>query len=108
MSAMTIMLQVFEQVYSPSTPWQQRQAAFVNADHIVAMRLDGRSGVWLDSIKQGESHRLATTRSPEEAIFFLLTVFAALADCRRNGGSWLIGHDGVVPDSIHAAPFPPT
>ena len=58
---MPIMIQVFEQVYSPNTPWQQRKVAFVDADHIVAMRLDGQSGVWLDVTKHGESHRLATT-----------------------------------------------
>lgn len=103
---MTIMLQVFEQVYSPSTPWQQRKVAFVDADHIVAMRLDGQSGVWLDVTKQGESHRLATTRTPEEAVGFLLSVFGKIAECRQNGGSWLIGHDGVDAGSLHTAKFP--
>ncbi|BCN78165.1 hypothetical protein [Prescottella equi] len=103
---MTIMLQVFEQVYSPSTPWQQRKVAFVDADHIVAMRLDGQSGVWLDVTKQGESHRLATSRTPEEAVGFLLSVFGKIAECRQNGGSWLIGHDGVDAGSLHAAKFP--
>ncbi|NKS79667.1 hypothetical protein GS530_01020 [Rhodococcus hoagii] len=103
---MTIMLQVFEQVYSPSTPWQQRKVAFVDADHIVAMRLDGQSGVWLDVTKQGESHRLATTRTPEEAVGFLLSVFGKIAECRQNGGSWLIGHDGVDAGSLQAAKFP--
>lgn len=103
---MTIMLQVFEQVYSPTTPWQQRKVAFVDADHIVAMRLDGQAGVWLDVTKQGESHRLATTRTPELAIGFLLSVFGKIAECRQNGGSWLIGHDGVDAASIHAAKFP--
>ncbi|QBJ97920.1 hypothetical protein ERC79_19700 [Rhodococcus sp. ABRD24] len=103
---MTIMIQVLEQVYSPTTPWQQRKYAFIDADHIVAMRLDGQSGVWLDVTKQGESHRLATTASPEESIYFLLRIFGTIAECRQNGGSWLIGHDGIAATSIHAAKFP--
>ncbi|MDH6281498.1 hypothetical protein [Prescottella agglutinans] len=103
---MPIMIQVFEQVYSPNTPWQQRKVAFVDADHIVAMRLDGQAGVWLDVTKHGESHRLATTRSPEQAIYFLLSVFGKIAECRQNGGSWLVGHDGVDAGTIHAAKFP--
>ncbi|WP_137725549.1 hypothetical protein [Prescottella subtropica] len=103
---MTIMIQVFEQVYSPTTPWPQRKVAFVDADHIVAMRLDGNSGVWLDVTKHGEAHRLATTRSSEDAIFFLLQVFDTVAACRRNGGSWLVGHDGENIDSIRATKFP--
>ncbi len=99
---MTIMLQVFEQVYSPSTPWQQRKVAFVDADHIVAMRLDGQSGVWLDVTKQGESppghhpHAGGGGRLPAQRV-------RQIAECRQNGGSWLIGHDGVDAGSLHAA-----
>ncbi|RVW06694.1 hypothetical protein [Rhodococcus spongiicola] len=103
---MAIMLQVFEQVYSPTTPWQHRKVAFIDVDHIVAMRLDGQSGVWLDVTKQGESHRLATTRSPAEAIYFLLSIFGKIAECQQNGGSWVIGHDGFDAATIHAAKFP--
>ncbi|WP_430331868.1 hypothetical protein [Rhodococcus sp. ACT016] len=55
--------------------------------------------------KHGESHRLATTSSPEQAIYFLLSIFGKIAECRQNGRSWLVGHDGVDAGSIHAAKF---
>ncbi|MFR9753458.1 hypothetical protein ACL02S_20825 [Nocardia sp. 004] len=104
---MTILLQVLEQSFTPTTPWERRRFTFVHADKIVGMRLDGQGGVWLDLSRPGESQRLARTTEPDEAITFLLTVFAKIAECEEHGGSWLVGHDGTHTDSIAATRFPP-
>ncbi|QIS09326.1 hypothetical protein [Nocardia arthritidis] len=104
---MTILLQVLEQSLTPTTPWERRKFTFVNADKIVGMRLDGQCGVWLDLSRPGESQRLARTVDPREAITFLLTTFAKIAECEERGGAWLIGHDGVHTESIAATHFPP-
>ncbi|MET8651216.1 MULTISPECIES: hypothetical protein [Nocardia] len=104
---MTILLQVLEQSFTPTTPWERRKFTFVNADKIVDMRLDGQSGVWLDLSRQGESQRLARTVDPADAVTFLLTTFAKIAECEERGGSWLIGHDGAHTESIAATRFPP-
>jgi len=105
---MSILIQVLEQTYSSHTPWQQVKYGFVDSGHISTLRLDGQCGVWLDGSKHGESHRLAATASPEDAIFFLLTVFDRIAQCKQSGGSWIVGHDGRTVGSIHAARFPLT
>ncbi|WP_405133313.1 hypothetical protein [Nocardia sp. NBC_01388] len=104
---MTILLQVLEQSFTPTTPWERRRFTFVDTTKIVGMRLDGQSGVWLDLSRTGESQRLARTMEPREAITFLLTTFAKIAECEDRGGSWLIGHDGARPQSIAAMRFPP-
>ncbi|MBF6212293.1 hypothetical protein IU433_17775 [Nocardia puris] len=104
---MTILLQVLEQSFTPTTPWERRKFTFVDAGKIVGMRLDGQSGVWLDLSRPGESQRLARTLDPREAVTFLLTTFAKIAECEERGGSWLIGHDGVHTESIAATRFPP-
>lgn len=103
---MTILVQVLEQGYSHSTPWQQRRYQFVDAAHIVGLRLDGQSGVWLDMTRPGESHQLALTPSPDLSIYFLMRVFDDIANCERQGGSWMIGHDGSSLESITATRFP--
>ncbi|MEU1210419.1 hypothetical protein [Nocardia sp. NPDC005825] len=104
---MTILLQVLEQAFTPTTSWERRKFTFVDAGKIVGMRLDGQSGVWLDLSRPGESQRLARTPDPRDSITFLLTVFAKIAECEDRGGSWLIGHDGAHVDSIAATRFPP-
>ncbi|MEU1985486.1 hypothetical protein [Nocardia sp. NPDC019395] len=104
---MTILLQVLEQSYTPTTPWERRKFTFVDAGKIVGMRLDGQCGVWLDLSRPGESQRLARTDRPEDAIAFLLTTFAKIAECTDSGGSWVIGHDGVRIESLAATRFPP-
>lgn len=104
---MTILLQVLEQSYTPTTPWERRKFTFVDAGKIVGMRLDGQCGVWLDLSRPGESQRLARTAHPEEAISFLLTTFAKIAECTDSGGSWVIGHDGLHVESLAATRFPP-
>ncbi|NKY56722.1 hypothetical protein [Nocardia flavorosea] len=104
---MTILLQVLEQSYTPTTPWERRKFTFVDAGKIVGMRLDGQCGVWLDLSRPGESQRLAHTDRPEDAITFLLTAFAKIAECLDSGGSWVIGHDGVHIESLVATRFPP-
>lgn len=104
---MTILLQVLEQSYTPTTPWERRQFTFVDAAKIAGMRLDGQCGVWLDLSRTGESQRLAHTTRPGDAITFLLTTFAKIAECTDSGGSWLIGHDGVHPETLAAMRFPP-
>lgn len=103
---MSILIQVLEQGYSLTTPWEQRKYAFVDATHIVTIRLDGQSGVWLDGMKHGEAHRLAITPVPSDAIFFLLRTLDVLAECRQSGGSWLIGHDGAHLSSIASVRLP--
>ncbi|GAA4475071.1 hypothetical protein GCM10023094_11870 [Rhodococcus olei] len=103
---MTILIQVLEQGYAHGTPWQQRKYQFVDAAHVVGLRLDGRSGVWLDMVRPGESHQLAATPVPEQSLYFLLRIVDELATCYRQGGYWLIGHDGVNLDSIAATRFP--
>ncbi|MBU3061743.1 hypothetical protein KO481_09425 [Nocardia sp. NEAU-G5] len=104
---MTILLQVLEQSFTPTTPWERRKFTFVDAAKIVGMRLDGQSGVWLDLSRPGESQRLAHTDTPQEAITFLLTTFAKIAECEDRGGSWLIGHDGARAVTLAATRFPP-
>ncbi|MBB5914876.1 hypothetical protein BJY24_003743 [Nocardia transvalensis] len=104
---MTILLQVLEQSFTPTTPWERRKFTFVDAGKIVGMRLDGQAGVWLDLSRPGESQRLARTVDPRDAVTFLLTTFAKIAECEERGGSWLIGHDGSRIDSIAATRFPP-
>ncbi|MEV6428909.1 hypothetical protein [Nocardia sp. NPDC051463] len=104
---MTILLQALEQSFTPTTPWERRKFTFVNTAKIVGMRLDGQCGVWLDLSRPGESQRLARTLDPRDAITFLLTVFAKIAECEERGGSWLIGHDGICVESIAATRFPP-
>ncbi|MQY30028.1 hypothetical protein [Nocardia aurantia] len=104
---MTILLQVLEQGFTPTTPWERRKFTFVDAAKIVGMRLDGQSGVWLDLSRPGESQRLARTGDPRQAITFLLTTFAKIAECEERGGSWLIGHDGVHAESVEAMRYPP-
>ncbi|MEU6833315.1 hypothetical protein ABZ894_32140 [Nocardia beijingensis] len=104
---MTILLQVLEQSFTPTTTWERRKFTFVHADKIVGMRLDGQCGVWLDLARPGESQRLARTSDPREAITFLLTTFAKIAECEERGGSWVIGHDGTHIESIAATRFPP-
>lgn len=103
---MSILIQVLEQGYSLTTPWEQRKYAFVDTTHVVTIRLDGQSGVWLDGTKHGESHRLAVTPEPSEAIFFLLRTLDVLAECRLSGGSWVIGHDGTHLSSIAGVRLP--
>lgn len=103
---MSVVIQVLEQGYSHTTPWEQRKYAFVDSVHIVTIRLDGQSGVWLDGMKHGESHRLAVTPTPSDAIFFLLRTLEVLAECRQSGGSWIIGHDGAHMPSIAAVRLP--
>jgi hypothetical protein len=105
---MTILLQVLEQSFTPTTPWERRRFTFVDTAKIVGMRLDGQSGVWLDLSRPGESQRLARTADPREAVAFLLTTFAKIAECEARRGSWLIGHDGGHVASIAATRFPPT
>ncbi|RMI31682.1 hypothetical protein [Nocardia stercoris] len=104
---MTILLQAIEQSFTPTTPWERRRFTFVDTAKIVGMRLDGQAGVWLDLSRPGESHRLAQTEDPKDAITFLLTAFARIAECEERGGSWLIGHDGAQPASLVATRFPP-
>ncbi|MFC9892162.1 hypothetical protein ACFVMC_00580 [Nocardia sp. NPDC127579] len=104
---MTILLQVLEQSYTPTTPWERRKFTFVDAGKIVGMRLDGQSGVWLDLSRPGESQRLARTPAPADAITFLLATFAKIAECQERGGSWVIGHDGARHQTIGATRFPP-
>ncbi|MFD3510613.1 hypothetical protein [Nocardia sp. NPDC058666] len=104
---MTILLQVLEQSYTPTTPWERRKFTFIDTTKVLGMRLDGQAGVWLDSARPGESQRLANTIDPRESITFLLTVFAKIAECEDRGGSWLIGHDGTHVSSIAATRFPP-
>ncbi|MFF0542800.1 hypothetical protein ACWEVD_03465 [Nocardia thailandica] len=104
---MTILLQVLEQSYTPTTPWERRKFTFVDAGKIVGMRLDGQSGVWLDLSRPGESQRLAHTADPRDSIAFLLATFAKIAECEERGGSWVIGHDGTHVSSIEAGRFPP-
>ncbi|MGN2641376.1 hypothetical protein ACWEKT_23855 [Nocardia takedensis] len=104
---MTILLQVLEQCFTPTTPWERRTFTFVDTRHILGMRLDGQCGVWLDLSRPGESQRLARTADPGEAAVFLLSTFAEIADCEQRGGSWLIGHDGTHVPSITATRFPP-
>ncbi|RDI42146.1 hypothetical protein [Nocardia mexicana] len=104
---MTILLQALEQSFTPTTPWERRKFTFVDTAKIVGMRLDGQSGVWLDLSRPGESQRLARTVDPRDAITFLLTTFAKIAECEERGGSWLIGHDGARVESIAATRFPP-
>lgn len=103
---MTILIQALEQGYAHGTPWPQRKYQFVDAAHVVGLRLDGRSGVWLDMTRPGESHQLAATPTPEASIHFLLRIVDELATCQRQGGSWLIGHDGSDLDTIAATRFP--
>ncbi|MFF0491074.1 hypothetical protein ACWDSJ_23000 [Nocardia sp. NPDC003482] len=105
---MTILLQVLEQSFTPTTPWERRKFTFVDAAKIVGMRLDGQCGVWLDLSRPGESQRLACTRDPRDAITFLLTTFAKIAECEDRGGSWVIGHDGERVETLAATRFPPT
>ncbi|ONM46982.1 hypothetical protein [Nocardia donostiensis] len=104
---MTILLQVLEQSFTPTTPWERRKFTFVDAGKIVGMRLDGQCGVWLDLSRPGESQRLARTADPAQAITFLLTAFAKIAECSDSGGSWVIGHDGTHVESLAATRFPP-
>ncbi|MEV6771551.1 hypothetical protein AB0N05_23295 [Nocardia sp. NPDC051030] len=104
---MTILLQVLEQSFTPTTQWERRKITFVDTTKIVGMRLDGQSGVWLDLSRPGESQRLARTPDPRDAVNFLLNTFAKIAECEERGGSWLIGHDGANITSISAMRFPP-
>ncbi|MFC4377639.1 hypothetical protein ACFO5K_26515 [Nocardia halotolerans] len=104
---MTILLQVLEQSYTPTTPWERRKFTFIDTTKIVGMRLDGQCGVWLDLSLPGRSQRLARTADPRDSITFLLTVFAEIAGCEERGGSWLVGHDGTQVSSIAATRFPP-
>lgn len=103
---MTILIQVLEQGYSHTTPWQQRKYQFVDVTHVVGMRLDGNKGVWLDMTRPGESHQLALAANAEDAMNFLLKAFDAVATCHQQGGSWMIGHNGTDYDSIAATRFP--
>lgn len=103
---MTILLQVLEQSFTPTTPWQLRKFTFVNTAHIVGMRLDGQNGVWLDLTRPHESQRLAHTPVAEDAIFFLIATFGKIAECEHTGGSWMIGHDGIHRDTLVASPVP--
>lgn len=50
---MTILLQVLEQSFTPTTPWERRKFTFVDTTKIVDMRLDGQAGVWLDLSRPG-------------------------------------------------------
>ncbi|MFI6869930.1 hypothetical protein [Nocardia sp. NPDC050406] len=104
---MTILLQVLEQSFTPTTPWERRKFTFVDTTKIVGMRLDGQSGVWLDLSRPGESQRLARTVDPRDSISFLLTTFAKIAECEDRGGSWVIGHDGAHVETIAATRMPP-
>ncbi|WP_024802456.1 hypothetical protein [Nocardia sp. BMG51109] len=104
---MTILLQALEQSFTPTTPWDRRKFTFVDTAKIVGLRLDGQCGVWLDLSRAGESQRLARTVDPGDAITFLLTTFAKIAECEERGGSWLIGHDGSRVESLAATRFPP-
>ncbi|NLV80319.1 MAG: hypothetical protein GXY65_13450 [Rhodococcus sp.] len=103
---MSVLIQVLEQTPTAHTRWEHVKFAFVDWEYVTTLRLDGQCGVWLDGTKHGESHRLASTATPGEAIFFLLTVFDRVAQCRRSGGSWIVGHDGRSVDSIRATRFP--
>lgn len=103
---MSVLIQVAEQTPTAHTRWEQMKFAFVDWEYVSALRLDGQRGVWLDGTKPGESHRLASTATPGEAIFFLLRVFDRVAQCQRSGGSWIVGHDGRRVDSIRAMRFP--
>lgn len=103
---MTILIQVLEQGYPHGTPWQERRYQFVDSAHVVGMRLDGQSGVWLDMARHGESHQLALTPTPDDSIYFLLRIFDKVAECEKQGGSWMIGHDGSDRDSVIATRFP--
>ncbi|NLU84430.1 hypothetical protein [Rhodococcus sp. HNM0569] len=103
---MNIVIQVLDQEYAAETPWEERKYAFVDADSVVTARLDGRRGVWLDGPRPGESHQVALTREPSDAVFFLLRILETVADCRAEGGMWLIGHDGRDMSSIAASPLP--
>jgi len=103
---MTILIQVLEQGYSLSTPWEQRKYQYVDVAHILGMRLDGNKGVWLDMSRPGESHQLALAPTAEDAILFMLKAFDAVATCRKQGGSWIVGHDGTEYGSIAATRFP--
>ena len=103
---MTILLQVLEQSFTPTTPWERRTFTFVNTGRITGMRLDGEYGVWLDLARPGESQRLAHTPTHEEAIYFLLSAFNKIAECEEAGGSWVIGHDGANIASMVATRFP--
>ncbi|MBJ8348109.1 hypothetical protein [Antrihabitans sp. YC2-6] len=103
---MTILLQVLEQSFTPTTPWPLRKFTFVNAAHIVGMRLDGQCGVWIDLARPHESQRLAHTPQPEDAIAFLLATFGKIAECETAGGSWLIGHDGTNHSTLAASQVP--
>ncbi|MFD1812787.1 hypothetical protein [Rhodococcus gannanensis] len=105
---MTILIQVLEQGYSRSTPWEQRKYQYVDVTHVVGMRLDGNKGVWLDMSRPGESHQLALAPNAEDAILFMLKAFDAVARCRQQGGSWMIGHDGTDYTSIGTLRFPLT
>ncbi len=104
---MTILLQVLEQSFTPTTPWERRKFTFIDTAKIVGMRLDGQSEVWLDLSRPGESQRLARTETAQEAITFLLTIFGKIAECEDRGGSWLIGHDGARAETVAATRFPP-
>ncbi len=103
---MTILLQVLEQSFTPTTAWDQRKFTFVNTAKIVGIRLDGQSGVWLDLSRPGESQRLAHTPNPHDAIYFLLAAFGKIAECEHTGGSWIIGHDGANLQTLVATRFP--
>ncbi|MFE3291405.1 hypothetical protein [Rhodococcus sp. NPDC059234] len=102
---MTILIQVLEQGYSQSTPWEQRRYHFVDAARIIGIRLDGQLGVWIDMARPGESHQLAVAVDAENTIYFMLRAFDKIANCERLGGSWLIGHDGTDFNSIQASPY---
>ena len=103
---MSILIQVLERGYTHGTPWQQRKYQFVDAGYVIGLRLDGKSGVWMDMTRPGESHQLALAPDPEQAIYFLLRIVDRLAYCRQQGGTWLIGHDGVHHTSIAPTAFP--
>mgnify|MGYP006876022379 CR=1 FL=1 len=103
---MAILLQVLEQSFTPTTPWEQRKFTYVVASKIVGMRLDGQSGVWLDLSRPGESQRLAHTPTPQQAVYFLMAAFGKIAECEATGGSWIIGHDGEHAESLVATRFP--
>ncbi len=103
---MPVLIQVREQGFAASTPWQQRKYQFVDCAHVVGMRLDGNCGVWLDMSRPGESHQLAVTPDPDQSIYFLLRAVDRIAYCRLQGGTWMIGHDCADYTSIAATGFP--